>query len=116
MLLFRYSAPTCNGHRIHYDRDYATREEFYPALVVHGPLIATLLLDLATRERPGAQPAQFRFRAQRPAFGTDPLRLCGRPEDGGAALWTSDPSGLVGMTASVRFADRPRNPFNRRHP
>jgi 3-methylfumaryl-CoA hydratase len=103
VLLFRFSALTYNGHRIHYDRDYATREEFYPALVVHGPLVATLLLDLAARERTDAQPAQFRFRAQRPAFDTDPLRLHGRPEPGGAALWTSDLSGFTGMTASVRF-------------
>jgi 3-methylfumaryl-CoA hydratase len=103
VLLFRFSALTCNGHRIHYDRDYATRVEFYPALVVHGPLLATLLLDLAARERPGAEPARFAFRAQRPAFDTDALRLCGRPDGDGAALWTTDPAGFLGMTASVRF-------------
>lgn len=105
VMLFRFSALTYNGHRIHYDRDYATREEFYPALVVHGPLLATLLLDLAARERPGALPAHFGFRAQRPAFDTDPLRLNGRPNAGadGAALWTSDPQGFVGMSATLRW-------------
>ena len=102
-LLFRFSALTYNGHRIHYDRDYATGVEFYPALVVHGPLLATLLLDLVAREHPGQAPVQFAFRAQRPAFDTDPLRLCGRPEAGGAALWIADPAGALGMTASVRF-------------
>lgn len=105
VMLFRFSALTYNGHRIHYDRDYATREECYPALVVHGPLLATLLLDLAASERPGAVPAHFGFRAQRPAFDTDPLRLHGRPNAGadGAALWTSDPQGFVGMSATLRW-------------
>jgi len=103
VLLFRYSALTYNGHRIHYDRDYATREEFYPALVVHGPLIATLLLDLAARERPRAEPARFSFRARRPAFDTDALGLHGRPQGDEVRLWTTDPAGFVGMTASLRW-------------
>jgi 3-methylfumaryl-CoA hydratase len=103
VLLFRFSALTYNGHRIHYDRDYATREEFYPGLVVHGPLLATLLLDLAAREQPGARPVHFQFRAQRPACDADALQLCGRPEDDGAALWTVDPGGFIGMNASVRW-------------
>ncbi len=104
VMLFRFSALTYNGHRIHYDRDYATREEFYPALVVHGPLLATLLLDLAAHEgqRP-TMPVNFSFRAQRPAFDTDPMKLHGRNEPDGVALWTSDASGMVGMTASARY-------------
>jgi 3-methylfumaryl-CoA hydratase len=102
-LLFRFSALTYNGHRIHYDRDYATREEFYPALVVHGPLLATLLLDFLVRERPDAAVTRFEFRALRPAFDTDPIRLRGQPEDFGASLWTVDPSGAVGMKASAHF-------------
>ena len=52
MLLFRYSALTFNGHRIHYDRRYVTEVEGYPGLIVHGPLIATLLLDLLRRQLP----------------------------------------------------------------
>ncbi len=102
-MLFRYSALTFNGHRIHYDRDYATREEFYPALVVQGPLLATLLLDLAARERPGSQAAHFSFRAQRPAFDTDELHLNGRLNADGAALWTSDAQGFIGMNATLRW-------------
>jgi 3-methylfumaryl-CoA hydratase len=103
VLLFRYSALTYNGHRIHYDRDYATQREHYPALVVHGPLLATLLLDLLAREGGQPAPVRFAFRAQRPAFDTDTLRLNGCLDDGGAALWTTDTAGMVGMTAHVRF-------------
>ena len=62
VLLFRYSALTFNGHRIHYDRDYVTSEEGYPGLVVHGPLIATLLVDLVRRNAPEARIEHFAFR------------------------------------------------------
>jgi 3-methylfumaryl-CoA hydratase len=102
-LLFRFSALTYNGHRIHYDRDYAMREEFYPALVVHGPLLATLLLDLLWRCRPQARLRRFEFRAQRPAFDTDVLRLLGQPRPGGADLWTADPQGCIGLRAQAHF-------------
>lgn len=103
VMLFRFSALTYNGHRIHYDRDYATREEHYPALVVHGPLLATLLLDLLSREGNAAFPSSFSFRAQRPAFDGASLQLRGRPEPEGAALWTVGPDGFVGMTATARL-------------
>ena len=66
VLLFRYSALTFNGHRIHYDRRYVTEVEGYPGLIVHGPLIATLLLDLLRHQLPDAQVARFEFRAMRP--------------------------------------------------
>ena len=98
-LLFRFSALTYNGHRIHYDRDYAVREEFYPALVVHGPLLATALLDFLMRLRPGAQVLGFTFRALRPAFDTDTLRLCAASDGDAVELWTEDGHGNVGMTA-----------------
>jgi 3-methylfumaryl-CoA hydratase len=68
ILLFRYSALTFNGHRIHYDRRYATEVEGYPGLVVHGPLLATLLLDLLQRSLPGALVKRFEFRAVSPLF------------------------------------------------
>lgn len=104
--LFRYSALTYNGHRIHYDRDHATQHEHYPALVVHGPLLATLLLDLAQREAPASRIARFDFRALRPAFDTDSLTLNGAPtpEGQGASLWTADSHGALGMRASVGWA------------
>ena len=69
VLLFRYSALTFNNRRIHYDHPYAVEVEGYPGLVVHGPLLATLMVDLACRERPSAEIAGFRFRAIRPVFG-----------------------------------------------
>jgi hypothetical protein len=72
VLLFRYSALTFNGHRIHYDRRYVTEVEGCPGLIVHGPLLATLLLDLLRRNAPGADVATFRFRAVRPTFGLRP--------------------------------------------
>jgi 3-methylfumaryl-CoA hydratase len=98
-LLFRFSALTYNGHRIHYDRDYAVREEFYPALVVHGPLLATALLDLLERGRPGVPVRSFTFRALRPAFDTDTLQLCAAAEGDTVELWTQDAQGHIGMTA-----------------
>lgn len=101
VLLFRYSALTYNVHRIHYDLPYATGEEGYPGLVVHGPLIATLLL-VAAREAIGSRRVdRFSFRAERPAFAGVPLRLCVREEEGGLVLESVDPTGAVGMRAQV---------------
>src|SRR5690606_27943509 len=75
VLLFRYSALTFNGHRIHYDRPYAMTEEGYPGLVVHGPLQASLLIHLAARCHGGSPPARFAFRGVSPAFDGQPLGL-----------------------------------------
>lgn len=72
VMLFRYSALTFNSHRIHYDRPYTMAEEGYPGLVVHGPLTATLLLDLCRRESPREKIAEFRFRALVPLFDNAP--------------------------------------------
>ena len=66
VLLFRYSALTFNGHRIHYDRKYVTEVEGYPGLIVHGPLIATLLVDLIRQSIPESKLKRFEFRAIRP--------------------------------------------------
>lgn len=103
--LFRYSALTYNGHRIHYDRDYAVREEFYPGLVVHGPLLATLLLDLVARENPSQRVASFRFRAQRPTFDFNPLHLCGKRDGATVHLWSADADNLIGMSATAKLGD-----------
>jgi 3-methylfumaryl-CoA hydratase len=103
-LLFRYSALTYNGHRIHYDRGYATQVEVYPGLVVHGPLLATLLLDLLQQRCPDAVITGFEFRALRPAFDGVPLAICGAPTAGGATLWTRDVDGFTGMKATATFA------------
>ena len=99
VLLFRYSALTMNGHRIHYDLPYARDEEAYPALVVHGPLQASLLIDLAAR-RLDKPIAKFSFRGQQPAFAGAPLFVCGEMSDDGASVWTEQ-DGKKNMTASV---------------
>ena len=104
VLLFRYSALTFIGHRIHYDRSYVTEVEGYPGLVVHGPLIATLLLDLLRRERPTARVRRFAFKALRPLFDIHRFHVCGRPEgDGRYALWARDHEGALAMRASAEL-------------
>lgn len=100
VLLFRYSALTFNGHRIHYDRRYVTEVEGYPGLVVHGPLIATLLLDLLRRHRPEATVRQFSFRAMKPTFDIASFEVCGAPQaDGTVHLWARDAEGHLTMDA-----------------
>ncbi len=102
VLLFRYSALTFNGHRIHYDRRYVTEVEGYPGLVVHGPLIATLLLDLLRRERPQARVVRFAFTALRPTFDGHRFEVCGRETGGGhVALWARDHEGWLTMRAEA---------------
>lgn len=104
-MLFRYSALTFNGHRIHYDRPYAIGQENYPALVVHGPLIATLLMELACSENPQAKVSSFNFRAVRPLFDTSVFRVCGKLADDGksAQLWAQDSEGWLAMQAEIQF-------------
>jgi 3-methylfumaryl-CoA hydratase len=97
-LLFRYSALTFNGHRIHYDLPYAVEVEGYPGLVVHGPLQATLLLNLAATGKRG-RPARFDYRGTAPAIAGVPLEVCADTDSG--RLWTQDPSGAVKMEARV---------------
>jgi 3-methylfumaryl-CoA hydratase len=103
VLLFRYSALTFNGHRIHYDRRYVTQAEGYPGLVVHGPLIATLLVQVLLEAHPGARLRRFEFRALRPLFDGAPFSVCGAPqaEPGHFRLWARDPAGWLAMDASA---------------
>lgn len=99
VLLFRYSALTMNGHRIHYDRPYAMNEEAYPALVVHGPLQATLLAGLAAQNL-AAPITGFDYRGQVPAFDGTMLHVCGEPTETGASVWTEQGGGK-NMVATV---------------
>ena len=99
--LFRYSALTFNGHRIHYDHRYVTEAEGYPGLVVHGPLIATLLVDLVRRERPSARIHAFDFKAIGPLFDPHPFTICGKPRADGIALWARDHEGHLAMQAQA---------------
>ena len=109
MLLFRYSALTFNGHRIHYDHPYATEVEGYPGLIVHGPLIATLLLDLLRREHPDARVRRSAFKAMRPVFDIHRFSVCGKPEASAhgeqrVALWARDHEGFLAMQAHAELA------------
>ncbi len=104
VLLFRYSALTSNGHRIHYDRAYAQQEEDYRDLVVHGPLTATLLQGFASAV--GRRLARFEFRGMAPLFVDRPFSLqCGDVEDGALSLWARGPEGELAMQAKAAFSD-----------
>jgi 3-methylfumaryl-CoA hydratase len=103
VLLFRYSALTFNSHRIHYDRRYVTEVEGYPGLVVHGPLLATLLADLPRRHGVGDTLARFEFRARRPLFDIAPFGVCALPNADGktVSLWAQDAEGALAMQATA---------------
>lgn len=106
VLLFRYSALTFNSHRIHYDRRYVTEVEGYPGLVVHGPLLATLLLDLLRRKRPAAGVRRFEFRALAPLFDVAPFDVCGKPGEDPhkVSLWAQGADGALAMRATATLA------------
>jgi 3-methylfumaryl-CoA hydratase len=105
-LLFRYSALTFNAHRIHYDLPYATEVEGYPGLVVHGPLIATLLMELLRRYLPEEQIRSFTYRAVSPLFHIEPFQVCGRRGSALSeiSLWAQTQAGRLAMTAAATLA------------
>jgi 3-methylfumaryl-CoA hydratase len=102
-LLFRYSALTFNAHRIHYDRRYVTEVEGYPGLIVHGPLTATLLIDLLRRNST-ARVTSFKFRAVKALFDINPMAVCGIRYGNKVALWAQDHEGNVAMEAEAELA------------
>ncbi|WBY02027.1 MaoC family dehydratase N-terminal domain-containing protein [Ramlibacter tataouinensis] len=106
VLLFRFSALTFNGHRIHYDRRHVTEVEGYPGLVVHGPLIATLLAGLVRRHAPQRFMRRFEFKAVRPTFDLHPFRVMGQPAADGKTvrLWSQDHQGWLAMQATAEMA------------
>lgn len=97
--LFRYSALTFNGHRIHYDRDYAGDVEGYPGLVVHGPILAQYLVHMG--EAMLGKLSHFKFRATAPLFDFETAAFCARPDGDGVALWVRGPDGRQCMTATA---------------
>ena len=101
VLLFRYSALTFNGHRIHYDRSYVTQVEGYPGLIVHGPLIAILMIELVRSHCPGRQIQSFDFRAVSPLFDTASFSVHARPEVDGKTIqcWAANQHGELAMQA-----------------
>ena len=102
VMLFRYSALTFNGHRIHYDRQYVTEVEGYPGLIVHGPLQATLLIEFAASIR-AAGPKVFAFRALNPLFDGQPFTLNAAESGSGLDLWISGPEGRTTMTGNAEW-------------
>ena len=104
IMLFRYSALTFNGHRIHYDVDFCREHEGYPGLVVHGPLIATLLLDLVCQRYPERRLATYTYRGRSPLFNPHPFTVQGKLEGDGGTVWASDHEGGLAMMAELTFA------------
>ena len=103
-LLFRFSALTFNGHRIHYDLDYCKTEEHYPGLVVHGPLQTLLMLDICRRN--SARPVKkLDYRAMHPVFHQDAFTVNGNPSADGAKadLWTANHAGNFAMAGTATF-------------
>jgi 3-methylfumaryl-CoA hydratase len=104
VLLFRFSALTFNSHRIHYDHTWAMGTEGYPALVVHGPLTSTLLLDFARDNTRGREITRYATQARAPLFEGRPFELRGRPGAQGCEVWAVTPEGTVAMSATVDLA------------
>jgi 3-methylfumaryl-CoA hydratase len=103
LLLFRFSALTFNTHRIHYDREYAVRVEGYPGLVVHGPLLATLLMDLFLLNQPARTVTRFSFKAHEPLFDLQPFTIAGVDRGGSADLWAIRPDQRIAMRAELTY-------------
>ena len=103
VLLFRYSALTFNGHRIHYDRDYATQVEGYPGLVFHGPLQAALMVELAAKLRGGKPPRKFSYRGVQPLFAGSEFSVNANDSDSGMELWTANSAGQPTMKSTATW-------------
>jgi 3-methylfumaryl-CoA hydratase len=103
VLLFRYSALTFNGHRIHYDRDYCRDAFGFPGLVVHGPLIATLLIEPIRKNLLSARISEYTFRAHAPIFDYQAFKVEGRREKDQVFLWAVNPDGMEIMTAQAKL-------------
>lgn len=106
VMLFRFSALTFNGHRIHYDRPYAMKEEGYPGIVVHGPFTSLLMMDFARDNNPGRTMTSYSMRARAPLYDTAPYTIVGGPagDKGRCDIWALTPEGAIAMSASATFA------------
>jgi 3-methylfumaryl-CoA hydratase len=103
VLLFRYSALTFNGHRIHYDRDYVTKVEGYPGLVFHGPMQAALLVECAARLHGGIAPKKLSYRGVQPLFDGSEFSINANATAAGMELWTANSSAMPTMKASAEW-------------
>jgi 3-methylfumaryl-CoA hydratase len=111
-MLFRFSALTYNAHRIHYDRPYVTEVEGYPGLVVHGPLLALLAVELPRRFAPGRPVTAFEYRLQRPVFAGSPVVADGIGPVGdagaeGVEVTVAVPGQPPSLTGSIRLDGPP---------
>lgn len=103
VMLFRYSALTFNGHRIHYDRQYCREVEKYPDLVFHGPLTATLLIGSVLENNSGQTVQSYNFRAVAPLFDAQPFKIKSKKVDDEVTVWAETPDGGLAMQATVNF-------------
>jgi 3-methylfumaryl-CoA hydratase len=103
VLLFRYSALTFNGHRIHYDRDYVTKVEGYPGLIFHGPLQAALLVEFAAKLHGGTAPKKFSYRGVQPLFEGGEFSVNANDADAGMELWTANSAGQPTMKGTATW-------------
>jgi 3-methylfumaryl-CoA hydratase len=101
VLLFRYSALTFNGHRIHYDRDYVTKVEGYPGLIFHGPLQAALIIEMAAKLRSGKPPKKFTYRGLQPLFEGTELSINANETEAAMELWTANAEGQPTMKGTA---------------
>jgi 3-methylfumaryl-CoA hydratase len=101
VLLFRYSALTFNGHRIHYDRDYVTKVEGYPGLIFHGPMQAAFLVEFAAKLRGGAAPQKFSYRGVQPLFEGSEFSVNANATGAGMELWTANSAGQPTMKGTA---------------
>ena len=103
VLLFRYSALTFNGHRIHYDRDYVTKVEGYPGLIFHGPLQAAFIVELAAKLHGGAAPKKFSYRGLQPLFEGSQFSINANDTSAGMELWTANSAGQPTMRGTATW-------------
>jgi 3-methylfumaryl-CoA hydratase len=103
VLLFRYSALTFNGHRIHYDRDYVTKVEGYPGLIFHGPMQAALLVEFVAKLHGGAAPKKFSYRGVQPLFEGGEFSVNANDTDAGMELWTANSAGQPTMKGTATW-------------
>jgi 3-methylfumaryl-CoA hydratase len=103
VLLFRYSALTFNGHRIHYDRDYVTKVEGYPGLIFHGPMQAAFLVEFAAKLHGGAAPNKFVYRGVKPLFEGSEFSINANDAGAGMELWTANSAGEPTMKGTATW-------------
>jgi len=103
VLLFRYSALTFNGHRIHYDRDYVTKVEGYPGLIFHGPLQAALIVEFAAKLHGGTAPKKFSYRGVQPLFEGTEFSVNANETGAGLELWIANADGQPTMKGTASW-------------